>query len=72
MSSQLGRLMVDMLVESEQWVQDIMGFFSIFIKLKDSTTSKAFKVKYVCIHTLQYFYIFVSFRTCELYICACL
>ncbi|CAI8034630.1 Ryanodine receptor 2 [Geodia barretti] len=43
MSSQLGRLMVDMLVESEQWVQDIMAFFSIFIKLKDSTTSKAFK-----------------------------
>ena len=44
MSSQLGRLMVDMLVESEQWVQDIMAFFSIFIKLKDATTSKAFKV----------------------------
>ena len=44
MSSQLGRLMVDMLVESEQWVQDIMAFFSIFIKLKDSTTSKAFNV----------------------------
>ena len=47
MSSQLGRLMVDMLVESEQWVQDIMAFFSIFIKLKDTTTSKAFKVPYM-------------------------
>lgn len=45
MSSQLGRLMVDMLVESEQWIQDIMAFFSIFIKLKDATTSKAFKVE---------------------------
>ena len=45
MSSQLGRLMVDMLVESEQWIQDIMAFFSIFIKLKDTTTSKAFKVE---------------------------
>ena len=44
MSSQLGKLMVDMLVESEQWIQDIMAFFSIFIKLKDTTTSKAFKV----------------------------
>ena len=45
MSSQLGKLMVDMLVESEQWIQDIMAFFSIFIKLKDTTTSKAFKVE---------------------------
>jgi Ca2+-binding EF-hand superfamily protein len=43
MSSRLGKLMVDMLVESEQWIQDIMAFFSIFIKLKDTTTSKAFK-----------------------------
>ena len=44
MSTQLGQLMVDMLVESEQWILDIMAFFSIFIKLKDTTTSKAFKV----------------------------
>ena len=53
MSSQLGRLMVDMLVESEQWVQDIMAFFSIFIKLKDAATSKAFKV-YTCIYYFVY------------------
>ena len=47
MSSQLGKLMVDMLVESEQWILDIMAFFSIFVKLKDTTTAKAFKVEMI-------------------------
>ena len=64
MSSQLGRLMVDMLVESEQWVQDIMAFFSIFIKLKDAATSKAFKVYtlYTTIHSTVYTYTTIHCR----------
>ena len=73
MSSNIGKLMVDMFMESAQYIevsshpnlcsqsdtssslpppppplpypqQDIIQFFSIFVKLKDVTTSKAFKV----------------------------
>ena len=61
MSSQLGRLMVDMLVESEQWVQDIMAFFSIFIKLKDAATSKAFKV--YTLYTTYCIYIYTTIHS---------
>ena len=44
MASKIGRMTVDMLVESAQSITDILQFFSIFVKLKDVTTSKAFKV----------------------------
>ena len=68
MSSAIGKLMLDTLMESAHHLdvsgvfkylkavlvlicllydfQDIMSFFSIFVKLKDSVTSKAFKVKW--------------------------
>jgi len=44
MSSNIGKLMVDMLMESAQYIEDIIQFFSMFVKLNDVTTSKAFKV----------------------------
>ena len=45
MSSNIGRLMLDMLLESSAHVQDIAQFFLIFVKLKDAITSKAFRVR---------------------------
>ncbi len=44
MSSNIGRVMLDTLLESEAHIQDIAQFFLIFVKLKDATTSKAFRV----------------------------
>ena len=45
MSSNIGRLMLDMLLESSVHIQDIAQFFLIFVKLKDAITSKAFRVR---------------------------
>lgn len=44
MSSGIGRLMLDMLLEAEMHILDIAQFFLIFVKLKDAITSKAFRV----------------------------
>lgn len=44
MSSAIGKLMIDMLIESATYIEDIMSFFNIFVKLNDFSTAKAFKV----------------------------
>lgn len=44
MSSTIGKLMVDMLIESSAYIQDIMTFFNTFVKLNDFSTAKAFRV----------------------------
>lgn len=44
MSSTIGKLMVDMLIESANYIEDIMSFFNIFVKLNDFSTAKAFRV----------------------------
>lgn len=44
MSSAIGKLMVDMLIESASYVLDIMTFFNTFVKLNDFSTAKAFRV----------------------------
>ena len=45
MSSTIGKLMVDMLIESATYIEDIMSFFNIFVKLNDFSTAKAFRVQ---------------------------
>lgn len=44
MSSAIGKLMVDMLIDSASYLEDIMTFFNMFVKLNDFSTAKAFKV----------------------------
>jgi hypothetical protein len=39
----IGKQMVDMLVESSNNVEMILKFFDMFLKLKDLTSSDAFK-----------------------------
>lgn len=45
MSSAIGKLMVDMLMESASYIEDIMTFFNMFVKLNDFSTAKAFRVR---------------------------
>ena len=45
MSSAIGKLMVDMLIESASYIEDIMTFFNMFVKLNDFSTAKAFRVR---------------------------
>ena len=45
MSSAIGKLMVDMLIESASYIADIMTFFNMFVKLNDFSTAKAFRVR---------------------------
>ena len=45
MSSAIGKLMVDMLMESAGYIEDIMTFFNMFVKLNDFSTAKAFRVR---------------------------
>ena len=45
MSSAIGKLMVDMLIESAGYIEDIMTFFNMFVKLNDFSTAKAFRVR---------------------------
>ena len=45
MSSAIGKLMVDMLIDSASFIEDIMTFFNMFVKLNDFSTAKAFKVR---------------------------
>ena len=44
MSSSVGQHMLSMLEECHQLVNQLIVFYHIFIKLKDSITSDAFKV----------------------------
>ena len=45
MSSSIGRHMLNMLLENENHLASLIKFYNIFIKLADTTTSNAFKVK---------------------------
>ena len=44
MNGQIGKQMVDTLVESSANFEMILKFFDIFLKMKDLTTSEAFMV----------------------------